>query len=107
MPTRHAHARWEGTVKEGVGTIDFGHGAFSGPYSFASRFTDGKGTNPEELLGAAHAGCFAMVLSLVLTSAGFPPGSIDATAYVTVEPRDGGFAITKSHIVCNATIAGI
>ena len=71
MPTRTAHARWEGTIKEGKGTLDFGNGAFKGAYSFASRFENGKGTNPEELLGAAHAGCFAMALSLVLGMAGF------------------------------------
>jgi osmotically inducible protein OsmC len=66
MRTRTAHARWEGTIKEGRGTLHFGNGAFKDAYSFASRFEDGKGTNPEELLGAAHAGCFAMALSLVL-----------------------------------------
>ena len=107
MPTRTAHARWEGTIKEGKGTLDFGNGAFKGAYSFASRFENGKGTNPEELLGAAHAGCFAMALSLVLGMAGFTPDSIDATAHVTVKPMDGGFKITKSHIVCVANVPGI
>ena len=107
MPTRTAHARWEGTIKEGKGALDFGNGAFKGPYSFGSRFEDGAGTNPEELLGAAHAGCFAMALSLVLGTAGFTPDYIDATAHVTVEPQDGGFKITKSHIVCEAKVRGI
>jgi lipoyl-dependent peroxiredoxin len=82
MPTREAHARWEGTIKEGKGTVDFGNGAFKGAYSFSSRFEDGAETNPEELLGAAHASCFAMALSLILSQAGFTPNYIDATAYV-------------------------
>ena len=107
MPTRKAHARWEGSIKEGKGQVDFGNGAFKAPYSFASRFEDGKGTNPEELLGAAHAGCFAMALSLFLGNAGFKPDFIDATAHVTVSPEGGGFKITKSHLVCKAKVPGI
>lgn len=107
MPTRTAHARWEGTIKAGKGTVDFGNGAFKGTYSFGSRFENGTGTNPEELLGAAHASCFAMALSLVLGTAGFTPDFIDATAHVTVEPRDGGFKITRSHIVCEAKVDGL
>jgi osmotically inducible protein OsmC len=107
MATRNAHARWEGSIKEGKGRVDFGNGAFNGAYSFASRFEDGKGTNPEELLGAAHASCFAMALSLALGKAGFKPDYIDATAQVTVSPQDGGFKITKSHIVCEARVPGI
>ena len=74
------------------------------PYSFASRFEEAAGTNPEELLGAAHAGCFAMALSLVLGHAGFKPEYVDATAHVTVLPQDGGFRITKSHLVCEAKV---
>jgi osmotically inducible protein OsmC len=85
MPTRKAHARWEGRLKEGKGQVDFGNGLFKGPYSFASRFEDGKGTNPEELLGAAHASCFAMALSLMLGNAGFRPDYVDATAQVTAK----------------------
>jgi len=107
MATRQAHARWEGTLREGSGKVEFGHGLFSGPYSFASRFEDGTGTNPEELLGAAHASCFAMALSLVLGEAGFKPGYVDATAHVTIGPRDGGFSITRSHLACEAAIPGI
>src|SRR4026207_528629 len=107
MPTRKAHARWEGSLKEGKGQVDFGNGLFKGPYSFASRFEDGKGTNPEELLGAAHASCFAMALSVALSMAGFTPDYVDATAHVTVAPQDGGFKITKSHIVCEAKVGGI
>lgn len=86
---------------------DFGNGAFKGKYSFGSRFADGAGTNPEELLGAAHAGCFAMALSLILGDAGFTPEYIDATAHVTVERHDGGFKITKSHIVCKAMVKNL
>lgn len=107
MPTRKAHARWVGSLKEGKGEIDFGNGMFKGPYSFASRFEQRAGTNPEELLGAAHAGCFAMALSLVLGEAGFTADYVDATAHVTVRPQGGGFKITKSHIVCEARVPGI
>ena len=94
-------------LKEGKGQVDFGNGLFKGAYSFASRFEDGTGTNPEELLGAAHAGCFAMALSLVLGKAAFKPEYVDATAHVTVAPQDGGFKITKSHLVCEARVPGI
>ena len=107
MPTRNAHARWEGSIKEGKGQVDFGNGAFKAAYSFASRFEDGKGTNPEELLGAAHAGCFAMALSLILGKAGFKPDYVDATAQVTISPHDGGFKITRSHLICEARVPGI
>lgn len=107
MPTRKAHARWEGSIKEGKGQVDFGNGAFKASYSFASRFEDGKGTNPEELLGAAHAGCFAMALSLILGNAGVKPDYVDVTAHVTVSPQGGGFKITKSHLVCEAKVPGI
>jgi osmotically inducible protein OsmC len=107
MRTRNAHARWEGSLKEGSGEVDFANGTFKKPYSFASRFEDGTGTNPEQLLGAAHASCFAMALSLVLGQAGFTPDSVDATAHVTVVPENGGFRITKSHLVCEARVHGI
>jgi osmotically inducible protein OsmC len=107
MAIRQAHARWEGSLKDGRGKVDFGRGAFSAPYSFASRFEEGSGTNPEELLGAAHASCFAMALSLVLSDAGFKPDYVDATASVTIRPQDGGFKITRSHLVCEAAIPGI
>ena len=74
---------------------------------FTSRFENGAGTNPEELLAAAHAGCFAMALSLVLGPAGFTPDYVDATAHVTVKPQDGGFKITKSEIACGAIERGL
>ncbi|MBX5459941.1 MAG: OsmC family protein [Steroidobacteraceae bacterium] len=106
MATRQAHARWEGTLREGKGTVDFAGGHFNAPYSFQSRFGEGAGTNPEELLGAAHASCFAMALSLALTEAGLKPRYVDATAHVTIAPKDGGFAITRSHLVCEADVPG-
>jgi osmotically inducible protein OsmC len=106
MPTRKAHARWEGNLKEGKGNIDFG--GFKGAYSFTSRFEEGPGTNPEELLGAAHAGCFAMAFSLLLDQAGFKPDAVDAEAQVTIAPQlGGGFKITKSHLVCRAKVPRI
>jgi osmotically inducible protein OsmC len=87
--------------------MEFGSGVFTGAYSFASRFEDGAGTNPEELLAAAHAGCFAMALSLVLGQAGFEPEYVDATAHITVVPEEAGFKITKSHLVCEANVPGL
>jgi osmotically inducible protein OsmC len=107
MATRKAHARWTGSIEQGKGQIDFGRGAFRGEYSFASRFKGGAGTNPEELLGAAHASCFAMALSLALGKAGFPPDHVDVVAHVSVMPQEGGFKITKSHLVCEAQVPGI
>jgi osmotically inducible protein OsmC len=107
MPTRKAHARWERSLKEGKGQVDFGNGEFKAPYSFLSRFENGMGTNPEELLAAAHASCFAMALSLVLGKAGFQPDYVDTTAQITVSPQDGGFRITGSHLVCEARVPGI
>ena len=107
MPTRKAHARWSGSIEAGAGRLDFGNGTFEGPYSFASRFENGAGTNPEALLAAAHASCFAMALSLILGKAGFEPDYVDATAHVTIVRREDGFRITKSHLVCEAKVPGI
>jgi osmotically inducible protein OsmC len=107
MRTRTARARWQGNLKEGGGEVDIGKGTFTRPYSFASRFEDGSGTNPEELLAAAHASCFAMALSLVLGQAGHTPDYVDATAHVTVAAENGGFRITKSHLVCEARVRGL
>lgn len=107
MPTRKAHARWQGSLKKGHGRVDFGRGAFDGAYSFGSRFEDGAGTNPEELLGAAHASCFAMALSLDLGRAGLEPDYVDATAHVTIASTPDGFRITKSHLVCRAKVTGL
>jgi len=82
MAVRTSSAEWKGTLKEGAGTMKLASGAYEGPFTFASRFEEGKGTNPEELLGAAHAGCFSMFLSALLTGAGFKPTRISTTATV-------------------------
>lgn len=82
MAIRSASAVWNGTLKEGAGTMKLGSGAFEGAYSFASRFEEGTGTNPEELIGAAQAGCFSMYLAAKLTDAGFPPTQIRSSAKV-------------------------
>ncbi|MEJ2667221.1 MAG: OsmC family protein [Deinococcales bacterium] len=107
MPTRRASARWEGTLREGSGSMKFGSGAFEGRYDFASRFEEGTGTNPEELIAAAHAGCFSMALSGGLARAGHPATAIATEAAVTIERQDAGFRITKSHLTCEATVPGI
>ena len=103
-----ASAQWQGSLKEGTGTISTGSGALvDKPYSFKTRFEGEQGTNPEELIGAAHAGCFSMAFSMILGSAGFTPDKIDTSATVTLEPKDGGFAITASHLDVTAVIPGI
>lgn len=84
MPVRSAKAEWKGTLKEGSGTMALSSGAYQGPFTYASRFEDGPGTNPEELIGAAHAGCFSMFLSALLTNAGYTPTRIQTTARVTI-----------------------
>jgi osmotically inducible protein OsmC len=107
MAVRSAHARWEGPLVEGKGTVDTESGAFSGSYSFQSRFEDGAGTNPEELLGAAHAACYSMALAHGLAEAGHVATSVDTTARVTIRPVEGGFAITGIELLCEAAVPGI
>jgi lipoyl-dependent peroxiredoxin len=107
MPVRKGTAVWEGTLKEGKGSVKTASGVLSAPYSFSSRFEEGQGTNPEELIGAAHAGCFSMALSLMLTEAGFPPTRIETTANVSIVPHGGGFKIDKIDLVTKATVPGI
>lgn len=107
MPVRTASARWEGGLREGSGSMRLGSGAFEGPYSFSSRFEDGTGTNPEELIGAAHAGCFSMALSLGLEQAGHPPTSVETTAEVHFGKSDSGFEISRIDLRCNAAVPGI
>jgi lipoyl-dependent peroxiredoxin len=85
MAVRVSSAEWKGTLKEGSGVMKLPSGAYEGPFTFASRFESGKGTNPEELIGAAHAGCFSMFLSALLTDAGFPPARISTTATVHLD----------------------
>ncbi len=105
MPQRKANAIWKGDLKTGKGTMKFGSGAFEGSYSFASRFEEGSGTNPEELIGAAHAGCFSMALSNELDQAGFTPQSVDTTANVTLDAGSG--AITKINLKASAKVPDI
>ena len=95
MATRNGSAEWRGDLKGGSGTVKVGEGVFEGNYSFSSRFEDGEGTNPEELIAAAHAGCFAMALSLALTEADHPPESIKAEAHVHLRLVDGLPTIAK------------
>ena len=107
MPQRKANAIWKGDLKGGKGTMKFGSGAFEGSYSFASRFEEGTGTNPEELIGAAHAGCFSMALSNELAQAGFTPESVDTNANVTLEMIDGAPTISKIKLTVKATVPDI
>lgn len=102
-----ARAHWEGDLKTGKGTIGLGSGAFEGPYSFKSRFEGAPGTTPEELLGAAHAGCFTMALSLGLSTAGHPPTSLDTTATVTLAKVGDAFSITRIDLALRGVVPGI
>lgn len=103
-----ASAQWQGSLKDGSGTLSTGSGALvDKPYSFKTRFEGEPGTNPEELIGAAHAGCFSMAFSLILGQAGFTPEKISTVATITLEQKDGGFAITSSHLEVTARIPGI
>lgn len=107
MPVRNAEAVWTGTLRDGNGRMRFGSGAYDGAYTWASRFESGDGTNPEELLGAAHAGCFSMALSAGLTRAGHEPTSIDTHAEVHLEKGEAGFGITTVELTTRADVAGI
>jgi len=104
---RRAEGRWTGGLKTGSGTVKLGSGAFEGPFSFKSRMEEGAGTNPEELLGAAHAGCFSMALSFALESAGHPAESVHTTAKVHFGPVEGGFAISKIELSTEGVVPGI
>lgn len=107
MPARSASAIWEGTLKEGKGKIKLGSGAFEGRYSFASRFEQGAGTNPEELIGGAHAGCFSMALANGLTQLGYAPKRIETSAQVAIERVGEGFKITRINLKTEAEVPGI
>src|SRR5260370_21698663 len=107
MPARTATARWEGGLKQGKGTMRLGSGAFEGQYSFSSRFEEGAGTNPEELIAAAHAGCFSMALSNGLAKAGHAPTRVETTASVHLDKVEGGFGITKIDLRTEAEVPGI
>lgn len=107
MAARKANAHWQGDLKSGKGTMAFGSGAFEGQYSFSSRFEEGTGTNPEELIAAAHAGCFSMAFSNILAQAGHTPESVKTEATVHLEVTDDGPAITRIDLSCDASVPGI
>jgi osmotically inducible protein OsmC len=107
MAIRTANAVWNGTLREGNGRITFGSGAFDGAYSFSSRFEEGTGTNPEELIGAAHAGCFSMAFSAGLTKAGFPPTRVATKANVHLDKVGEGFKITTIDLITEAQVPAI
>jgi lipoyl-dependent peroxiredoxin len=107
MPTRTANARWDGPFNRGSGSMSFGGGAFEGSYSAGSRFEEEEGTNPEELIAAAHAGCFSMALALALGEAGHEPDSIETQADVTISKVGDGFEIDRINLQTSARVPGI
>ena len=107
MPVRSAEAVWEGDLKAGKGSISTQSGAYKGAYSFSSRFEEGTGTNPEELIAAAHAGCFSMAFSHELSQAGHVPKRVNTTAKVHLQKTDAGFSIPKIDLVTEAEVPGI
>jgi len=107
MALRKASAVWNGGLQDGQGTVRLGSGAFEGRYSFASRFEEGPGTNPEELIGAAHAGCFSMALAAGLGRAGFAPKRVSTEAKVHLVKGEAGFAISRVDLDCVADVPGI
>ncbi|MFO7892223.1 MAG: OsmC family protein [Longimicrobiales bacterium] len=106
MALRTAKAAWDGTLKDGSGKMRFGGGAFEGAYSFESRFEEGEGTNPEELIAAAHAGCFSMALSAELEKAGHTIETISTEAKVSLVKGDDGFRINRITLVTEASVPG-
>jgi osmotically inducible protein OsmC len=107
MAIRTAEAVWEGNLREGEGVMRFGSGAFEGKYSYSSRFEEGPGTNPEELIGAAHAGCFSMAFSADLADAGYTPTRVRTRADVTLEKVDGKSTISRIYLDSEAEVPGI
>ncbi len=107
MPVRDANAEWKGQLQDGNGTMALGSGAFEGQYSFGSRFEEGTGTNPEELIGAAHAGCFSMAFAGELGNAGHDPQRVATAARVHIDKSDEGFTITKIELKTEAEVPGI
>lgn len=107
MATRNGSAEWKGDLKGGSGSVKVGEGAFEGAYSFASRFEEGEGTNPEELIAAAHASCFAMALSNMLAGDGHVPDSVRATAKVQLRPVDGKPTIAQVQLDVEGSVPGI
>jgi osmotically inducible protein OsmC len=107
MPTRKAQAVWERGLKDGQGQVKLGSGAYEGPYSFRTRFEEDPGTNPEELIAAAHAGCFSMALSAGLEKIGHPPERVETAATVHLEREGEGFRITRIELRTQARVPGI
>ena len=107
MPKRKATARWEGTIREGEGTIGLGSGAWEGPYSARSRYEDAPESNPEELLAAAHAGCFTMALALILSLAEHTPESLETEATVHLRQKDKGFVIPQIDLSVRGKVPGL
>jgi osmotically inducible protein OsmC len=107
MPTRRANARWEGSLQDGQGSMRMATGSYEGPFSFQSRFEEGDGTSPEELIAAAHAGCFSMALSGELGRAGHDPESVETTAKVHIDKVAEGFKITRIELETEASVPGI
>lgn len=107
MPTRTANATWRGDLKSGNGEMATGSGAFQGAYSFGSRFEEATGTNPEELIGAAHAGCFSMALSNELAKEGFPPQKVSTSARVILDLGEGGPRISRIELTTEADVPKI
>lgn len=107
MPIRTASAEWRGNLTDGSGSIRTGKGGLQGNYSYRSRFEEGEGTNPEELVAAAHAGCFSMALSKGLADAGFTPTSVNTTASLHLEKTDAGPTVTRIDLDTVATVPGI
>jgi lipoyl-dependent peroxiredoxin len=107
MPVRSATARWEGPLQGGKGVMHLATGAWDGPYGFSTRFEEEPGTNPEELIGGAHAGCFSMAFAGALGRAGHEPTSIDTTANVRLEKRDEKWTITNIDLVTEGVVPGI
>lgn len=107
MAIRHADAEWKGTLKEGSGHMALGSGSYKGPFSFVSRFENGAGTNPEELIGAAHAGCFSMALSAGLGRVGITPNSIRTSSKVHLGTTDAGPTITRIELDVEGDVPGI
>ena len=104
MATRKANAVWKGGIEDGKGTVSLGSGAFEGNYSFKSRFEDGTGTNPEELIGAAHAGCYSMALAVALKKGGYSPESVSTEAHVHLIKEGEGFTINKIDLMTEAKV---
>jgi osmotically inducible protein OsmC len=107
MPTRSSSAEWSGNLARGSGRMSLGSGAFEGSYSFASRFESGDGTNPEELIAAAHAGCFSMALAAALSADDHVPDSISTTARVTIETVDDQPTISRSELSTEGRVEGL